>query len=224
VCACVCMVGVGCAWVWRVCLRGWVGVGLWRNTVQRCNAACSSAGDMPGMRLAANRIVASLARLGYAEERAWSAARSRLAARLGCQSGSDGGDGGGGEEAQRARLAAAVGRAATAQGRLPLEAEGVAFEEAPPRVGAPLQPLPHVKVKRSRCSSRLLEPAVPAILLTMCCLPAPNCVCASVPACACVHAAPFPDARHTLNVLQTCTPLAAPPPHAAQGGQAGRRD
>ena len=94
------------------------------------------------MRLAADRVIASLRRLDYAEAPVWLAARSRLLARLLPESsgGGSGGGGGeasaGGEEAGAARLAAAVAAAQAGEARgVPLEAAGLPFEERRPKVG-----------------------------------------------------------------------------------------
>lgn len=99
-------------------------------------------GDLPGMRLAADRVLASLRRLDYAETPVWQAAQLRLLARLHQEAGAAGCAAAGRDDLQEAtaggsvfaRLAAAVGAAAVAAPAVPLEAEGLMWQEAPPRV------------------------------------------------------------------------------------------
>lgn len=102
------------------------------------------------MRMAADRVAASLKRLDYAEAPVWEAAQQRLLARLQPAGGaaaeeeegsaSAGGEGkgegetGGGQAAVAARLAAAVAAAAAAAPAVALEAEGLPFEERRPKV------------------------------------------------------------------------------------------
>ena len=107
------------------------------------------------MRLAADRIAASLKRLDFAEAPVWAAAQQRLLSRLlaapataaatggGCGDGatmppSTAGEhnGDGADDASlKARLAAAVAAAQAAQPAVPIEAEGLPFEEPRPKVG-----------------------------------------------------------------------------------------
>lgn len=93
------------------------------------------------MRMAADRVAASLKRLDYAEAPVWEAAQARLLARLlpGAAAAADptsaASEAGGGPPTA-ARLAAAVAAAAAAAPAVPLEAEGVPFEERRPKVSA----------------------------------------------------------------------------------------
>ncbi|KAL4857085.1 Pre-mRNA-processing protein 40A [Chlorella vulgaris] len=97
-----------------------------------------TAGDLPGMRLAADRIAASLRRLGYADGPVWASAQQSLLRRL-CTSDATGSSSSSsaaaaGEADVVSRLAAAVAAATAALGPLPLEAEGLPFEDPKPKV------------------------------------------------------------------------------------------
>lgn len=100
------------------------------------------AGDLPGMRLAADRVVASLRRLDYAADPVWVTARDQLLARLLPASGGDAINSGGASEASTAgggddsvaRLAAAVAAAQAGEAGVPLEDAGLPWEEKRPKV------------------------------------------------------------------------------------------
>ena len=91
---------------------------------------------MPGMRLAADRVAASLRRLDFAGAPVWQAARGRLAARLlgspkgGAISGAAAAEDGSVDAEQ---LAVAVAAAQAAAAHVLLEAEGLAWEEPKPK-------------------------------------------------------------------------------------------
>ena len=111
------------------------------------------AGDLPGMRLAADRIVKSLQRLDYADAPVWQAAQQRLLEQLvqqlglatggsggSCGNGSggsaDGGTSGGSSAGVGLQLAVVAEQAAVALPALPLEEEGRMYEATKPKVGA----------------------------------------------------------------------------------------
>jgi hypothetical protein len=108
-----------------------------------------NAGDLPGMRLAADRIAKSLQRLDYADAPVWQAAQQRLLEQLmqqlglaepGSSGSSDGitGSGivGGSSAGLGLQLAAVAEQAAAALPELPLEEDGHMYEEPKPKVGA----------------------------------------------------------------------------------------
>ncbi|KAL4419953.1 hypothetical protein ABPG75_007051 [Micractinium tetrahymenae] len=95
------------------------------------------AGDLPGMRLAADRIVASLQRLDYADAPVWDAAQQRLLERLqrlaGPPSSGPGAGAAGADASITEQLAAAISATAATLPLLPLEAEGRMYEEPRPQ-------------------------------------------------------------------------------------------
>jgi hypothetical protein len=119
----------------------WPGAGVYIAGRGALLSVGPTAGDLPGMRLAADRIASSLRRLGYADGPVWDAAQQSLLRRL-CLS--DATSSGSSSSAAAAgatdadvvsRLAAAVVAASAALGPLPLEAEGLPFEDPKPKVG-----------------------------------------------------------------------------------------
>lgn len=103
-------------------------------------ATLFAAGDLPGMRLAADRVIAALRTLDYAGAPLWQQAQQRLLARLTAPP-AGGGSGAGascGEDTAAVdaeQLAAAVQAAVAATPAVPLEEEGLPYVEPKPKVG-----------------------------------------------------------------------------------------
>lgn len=99
-----------------------------------------AAGDLPGMRLAADRVIAALRKLDYAGAPLWQQAQQRLLARLTAPL-TGGGSGAGascGEDTAAVdaeQLAAAVQAAMAATPAVSLEEEGLPYVEPKPKVG-----------------------------------------------------------------------------------------
>ncbi len=108
------------------------------------------AGDLPGMRLAADRVLGALRTLDYAGAPLWRQAQQRLLARLTAPPAGVGGPGddtndtsngtGCGDDDAAVdveQLAAAVAAAAAAAPAIPLEEEGLPYVEPKAKVGRP---------------------------------------------------------------------------------------
>ncbi|PRW33610.1 FAD-dependent oxidoreductase [Chlorella sorokiniana] len=97
-----------------------------------------SAGDLPGMRLAADRVAAALRKLDYAGAPLWQQAQRRLLSRLTAPGDTDASAGASGVEDETpvdvAQLTAAVAAAAAAAPAVPLEEDGVPYVEPKPKV------------------------------------------------------------------------------------------
>lgn len=104
------------------------------------------AGDLPGMRLAADRVIAALRKLDYAGAPLWQQAQQRLLARLTAPAAGGGTAGNANEDASASgrdddapvdveQLAAAVAVAAAAGPAVALEEEGLPYVEPKSKVG-----------------------------------------------------------------------------------------